>query len=373
MAAAVSTRVLCVNLGSRTAKLTLLDVPAEAKAGEPVAPAAERDTALETIADDAHLDALDAATADVVAYRIVRTTDSSGTIAAPFDERTRAGIEAAREFAPLHAGPELAAFDGLRARLPRARHVAVFDSAFHHSIGAAAAIYGLPYDAFAQGWRKLGFHGLSHSYAAARTAVLLGDAAPVRKLVSAHLGGGASLCAIDGNQSIDTTMGFTPLDGLIMATRSGSLDPGLLLAYMRRYRLSLDAAEDLLTNRSGLLGLSGSGDMREILAQRARGDQRAALAFDAFVYRVAGAIGAMTAALGGLDAIAFLGGIGENSPEVRAGACGPFAFLGADLDSARNAAPTGDAVISPRGARATVLRIHTREDWVMALAAVTVA
>jgi acetate kinase len=369
----VNTRVLCVNLGSRTAKLTLLDVPAEATAGEPGAPAAERDTALEDIADDAHLGALDAATADIVAYRIVRTAGTSGALAAPLDERTRADIEAAREFAPLHSGPELAAFDELRARLPRARHVAVFDSAFHHTIGAAAAVYGLPYDAFTHGWRKIGFHGLSHSYAAARTAVLLGDAAPVRKLVSAHLGGGASLCAIDGPRSIDTTMGFTPLDGLIMATRSGSLDPGLLLAYMRRYGLSPDAAEDVLTNRSGLLGLSGSADMRDILAQRDRGDARAALAFDAFVYRVAGAIGAMTAALGGLDAIAFLGGIGENSAEVRAGACAPFAFLGADLDAARNIAPAGDGVVSAQGARVTVLRIRAREDWMMALAATTLA
>lgn len=365
--------MLCVNLGSRTAKLTLLDVPAGARAGEPPAPRADRETALEDIADDAHLGALGAATADIVAYRIVRTTDTSGVLAAPFDDRTRADIEAVRELAPLHAGPELAAFDGLRARLPCARHVAVFDSAFHYTIDAAAAVYGLPYDAFTQGWHKIGFHGLSHSYAAARSAVLLGDPVPVRKLVSAHLGGGASVCAIDGARSVDTTMGFTPLDGLIMATRSGSLDPGLLLAYMRRYGLSLDATEDLLTNRSGLLGLSGSADMRVILAQRERGDARDILAFDAFVYRVGGAIGAMIAALGGLDAIAFLGGIGENSAEVRGAACAPFAFLGVELDAARNASPAGDAVVSPPGAHVTVLRIHAREDWMMALAALTVA
>lgn len=365
--------MLCVNLGSRTAKLTMLDVPAGAKAGEPVAAVADRETALESIADDEHLTALDAASADVVAYRIVRTTDSSGALAAPFDEHARAGIEAAREFASLHAGPELAAFDGLRARLPRARHVAVFDSAFHNTIAPAAAVYGLPYDAFAQGWRKIGFHGLSHSYAAARSAVLLGDAEPVRKLVSAHLGGGASACAIDGARSVDTTMGFTPLDGLIMATRSGSLDPGLLLAYMRRYGLSPQAAEDELTNRSGLLGLGGSADMREILTLRERGDPRAALAFGAFVYRVAGAIGAMTAALAGLDAIAFLGGIGENSSEIRAAACAPFAFLGAGIDVTRNRTAAGDVLISSPGARVSVLRIHAREDWMMALAALTVA
>ena len=365
----MSRRVLCVNLGSQTAKLTVLDVRDDAVPGAAAAPAVDVETPLDAVAAEAHLAALDVASVDIVAYRVVRTTDRSGARAVPFDAAARAAILAAAEFAPLHTGPVLAAFDGLSARLPRARHIAVFDGAFHHTIPAPAAVYGLPYDDFTAGWRKVGFHGLSHAYAAARTAALLGDREPVRKLVSAHLGGGASIAAVAGARSIDTTMGFTPLDGLIMATRSGTLDAGMLLAYMRRKQLSIGDTEELLTHRSGLLGLAGSADMRAVIAAKQGGDARAALGYAAFVYRVSAAIGAMTAALGGLDAIAFLGGIGENAASVRADACGPFVFLGAAIDPGRNADPRADAIISTEGSRVKVLRIRAREDWMMALAA----
>lgn len=369
----MSRRVLCVNLGSRTAKLSVLDVAPDARPAEPVEPSAERETPLGAVADDEHLAALGADAVDIVAYRVVGTTHASGVAATRFDREARAAIAAAAEFAPLHTRPVLDAFDALSARLPQAQHLAVFDGAFHHTIPACAAAYGLPYDDFTTGWHKVGFHGLSHAYAAARTAKLLGDGAPIRKLVSAHLGGGASLAAIDGSRSVDTTMGFTPLDGLIMATRSGTLDPGMLLAYMRRKQLSIDAAEELLTNRCGLLGLGGSADMRAIIAGKERGDTRAQLAYAAFVYRLSAAIGAMAAALGGLDAIAFLGGIGENAAGVRSDACAPFGFLGASLDGERNANERGDTVLSPAGSRVAILRIHTREDWMMALSAVTVS
>jgi acetate kinase len=365
----VTQRVLCVNLGSRTAKLTVLEIADGAVPGLPAGPSADIETPLDGIDAEQQLAALGSAPIDIVAYRVVRSTDRSGALAAPFDARTRAEILAAAEFAPLHTGPVIAAFDALNARLPDARHVAVFDGAFHRTITAPVAAYGLPYDDFTAGWRKVGFHGLSHAYAAARTATLLGDRAPVRKLVSAHLGGGASVAAIDGARSVDTTMGFTPLDGLIMATRSGTLDAGMLLAYMRRKQLSIDAAEDLLTHRSGLLGLGGSADMRTIVAAKESGEERAALAYAAFVYRIGAAIGAMTATLCGLDAIAFLGGIGENAASVRADACAPFAFLGAVVDPVRNANPHDDAVVSADGSRVSVLRIRTREDWMMALAA----
>lgn len=369
----MTTPVLCVNLGSRTAKLTLLEVPGDAVPGMPPAPSAARETPLAEVAAEAHLGALGAERAGIVAYRVVRSTEDRMREAAPFDARTRDLIAAAREFAPLHVGPVLAAFDALRERLPRARHVAVFDTAFHRTIPDAAAAYGLPYDDFAAGWRKLGFHGLSHAYAAQRAAVLLGDRAPRRKLVSLHLGGGASVCAIDGARSVDTTMGFTPLDGLIMETRSGSVDPGLLLAYMRRTGCTIDALEDRLTNHAGLLGLAGSADMREVLAAAERQEPRAVLAVDAFVYRLRTAIGAMTAALRGLDAIAFLGGIGENAPLIRARACARFGYLGVHVDEARNAEPPGDVVISPDGAAVAILRIHTREDWMLALTALRAA
>jgi len=346
------TTVLCVNLGSRTAKLTLLAVEAGARAGVPAEPLA-----------------LDVERAEIVAYRVVRTNGIPARDAEPFDARMRQAIADSAEFDPLHARSVLAARDEFGGKVPRAAHVAVFDSAFHRTIPDRAAAYGLPYDDFVAGWRKVGFHGLSHAYAAARVATLLGDAAPRRKLVSAHLGGGASLAAIDGARSVDTTMGFTPLDGLLMATRSGSVDPGMLLAYMRSHGLDVDAAEALLTERSGLLGLGGSADVREILAAIGRGDVRARLAYDVFVYRVTTAMGAMIAALGGIEALAFLGGIGENTAGVRAEACAPFAFAGVQLDPERNAAPAGDALVSADASRVPVFRIHTREDWMIALAA----
>lgn len=369
----MSLRVLCVNLGSRSAKLTVLDVPSDARAGEPLAPLVARETALGELGAAEHLKALGGASVDIVAYRVVRSLDATGRAAVPFDDEARASIEGALEFAPLHVRPVLEAFDALRSLLPRPRHVAVFDSAFHRTIAAPVAAYGLPYDDFVAGWRKIGFHGLSHAYAAARTPVLLGDRLPVRKLVSAHLGGGASVAAIDGSCSVDTTMGFTPLDGLIMSTRSGTLDAGMLLAYMRRKNLSIEEAEDVLTNHSGLLGLGGSPDMQAIMAARERGEAKAQLAYDAFVYRASAAIGAMTATLSGLDAIAFLGGIGENAATVRANVCAPFTFLGAVVDPTRNASARGDGLISAIGSNVSVLRIHTREDWMMALAARDVA
>ena len=361
--------VLCVNLGSRTAKLTLLAVDAGARLGEPAAPLAVVDVAIEAMHDPAAFGELDVARADVVAYRVVRTSGIPHSDAVPFDEAARRAIGEAEELAPLHVRPVLAARAALGRSIPRAVHVAVFDSAFHRTIADHVAAYGLPYDDFTHGWRKIGFHGLSHGYAAARVATLLGDAAPRRKLVSAHLGGGASLAAIAGARSVDTTMGFTPLDGLLMTTRSGALDPGLLLAYMRRNGLDAAAAEELLSSRSGLLGLSGSDDMRAIVAAAERGDARARFAYDVFVYRLVTRLGAMIAALGGLEALAFLGGIGENAAPVRADACAPLAFAGVALDTDRNRGATDDALISSPSSRVPVFRIHTREDWAIALAA----
>ena len=363
----MSVRVLCVNLGSRTAKLTLLAVDDDAVAGAPAPPLRDDELAIEAFGDPTQTRGI--AEADVIAYRVVRIVTLPDRDAVPFDEATQHAIADAAEFDPLHTRSVLAARAALGRAAPHARHVAVFDSAFHRTIPDRAAAYGLPYDDFVAGWRKVGFHGLSHAYAAARVATLLGDAAPRRKLVSAHLGGGASLAAIDGERSVDTTMGFTPLDGLLMATRSGSIDAGLLLAYMRRNRLDVDAAEQLLSERGGLLGLGGSADMRRIVSEMERGDARARLAYDAFVYRVSGAIGAMTAALGGLEAIAFLGGIGENAAGVRRDACAPFAFAGVRIDSGRNGRAAGDALVSSDDSAIPVLRIHTREDWMMALAA----
>jgi acetate kinase len=370
LALGVSARVLCVNLGSRSAKISLVAVSPDAAAGEPSPPIAETECALDALADPATLAPFESAGVDVVAYRVVRIRRLPDADAVPFDGTMRAAIAASEELAPLHTRGVIAAYDALAARLTHARHVAVFDAAFHRTIPDRAAAYGLPYADFLAGWRKIGFHGLSHAFAAARVAVLLHDPAPVRKVVGVHLGGGCSVAAIHGARSVDTSMGFTPQDGLLMATRSGTLDAGMLLAYMREKKLSLDATEALISDASGLLGIGGSADMREIVARRERGDERARLAYDVFVYRVVTGIGAMAAALGGLEAIAFLGGIGEHMPQVRADVCAALAYLGVSVAAARNSPETADALISPVGAAVAVARLHVREDWIMALAAV---
>jgi len=366
---AVTTRVLCVNLGSSSAKISLVAVPPDAAAGRPGRPLEEADCPLDALADPATLGPFEAAGVDVVAYRVVRIRNLPAADAAPFDDAMRAAIAASEELAPLHTRGVIAAFATLSGRLTAARHVAVFDAAFHRTIPDRAAAYGLPYADFAAGWRKVGFHGLSHAFAAARVAVLLGDPGPVRKVIGVHLGGGCSVAAIDGPRSIDTSMGFTPQDGLLMATRSGTLDAGMLLAYMRAKRLSVAETEALISDASGLLGLGGSADMRDIVARRAAGDERARLAYDVFVYRAVMGIGAMAAALNGVDAIAFLGGIGEHLPDVRADVCAGLAHLGARIDAARNTPETADALISPERAPVAVARLHVREDWMMALAA----
>ncbi len=360
--------MLCVNLGSRTAKLSVLRVEAGAELGRAPKPEIEQDAPLDALGDPRAYGDIDLAAIDAVAYRVVRIAKLPAADAVPFDDGTRAAIAASVELDPLHTRTVLAASDALRARAPRAAHVAVFDAAFHRTIPDRAAVYGLPYADALAGWRKVGFHGLSYAYVAARVETLLG-AARARKLVALHLGGGCSAAAIAGGRSVETTMGFTPTDGLVMATRSGSVDVGLLLAYMREKKLSIDEAETIVAERSGLLGLGGSADMREIQAARSRGEARGTLAYDVFVHRASAAVGAMSAALHGLDAIAFAGGIGENDPQARAAICAPFAYLGITLDARRNAAPLDDAIVSSEASRAPVLRIRTREDWSMALGA----
>jgi len=365
-------RVLSVNLGSRTAKLSVLRVEPDAELALAPAPDAEVETDIAALDDPRAFAAVDIAAVDIVAYRVVRIAALPAAGAVPFDDAARAAIAASAELAPLHTRSVLDAFDKLRRSAPQAAHVAVFDAAFHRTIPDRAAVYGLPYEDALAGWRKVGFHGLSYAYAAARVTALLG-AARTQKLVALHLGGGCSACAVDAGRSVETTMGFTPTDGLIMASRSGSVDVGLILAYMRKKRLSIDQVEAIVSDRSGLLGLGGSSDMREIEARRARGDVRATLAYDVFVHRASAAVGAMCAALHGCDAIAFLGGVGEHDAMTRERICAPFGFIGVELDAATNAAPVGDAIVSTAASRVTVLRVRAREDWAMAVAAARIA
>lgn len=282
-----------------------------------------------------------------------------------------AGVEATitelEELAPLH---NRAALDGLAAarRLVASDtpHVAVFDTAFHYGLPDAAAAYGGPYGWFDQGLRRYGFHGISHRYASVRAATILRRPLDTLRLVTCHLGGGCSLAAIDRGRSVDTTMGFTPLDGLVMATRAGSVDPGLIL-HLLRSGTPIDELAHLLEAGSGLLGLSGvSGDLREVTNARDGGDPRAVFALDVFVHRVVTGVGAMIAALGGIDAIVFTGGIGENSPEVRARVSERFGFLGADLDEATNAANSADADLSKPTATVALVTVRANEELAIA-------
>ena len=247
---------------------------------------------------------------------------------------------------------------------PGVPNVACFDTAFHTTLPPEAATYALP-AAWAERWtlRRYGFHGLSHAYASRRAAELLARPLETLGLVTAHLGAGASLAAVEGGRSIDTTMGFTPLDGLVMATRSGAVDPGLLLWVQRQGGLEATAAEEALEREAGLLGISGrSGDMREILAGIDSGDERCRLAFDVYSHRLAGAAAAMAASLGGLDALVFTGGVGEHQPTVRAEACRRLSLLGLELDLDANLSASGDAVISAEKAQADTVVVSAREE-----------
>jgi acetate kinase len=243
--------------------------------------------------------------------------------------------------------------------------VACFDTAFHATLPPEAATYAVP-EAWAARWplRRFGFHGLSHAYCARRSAELLSRPLSELRLVSAHLGAGASLAAVDSGRSVDTTMGFTPLEGLVMATRSGSLDPGLLLWVQQHGGIDAVAAERALDSEAGLLGISGrSGDTRKLQAAADAGDERARLALDVYLHRLRGSIAAMAAAMGGLDALAFTGGVGEGSPEIRAGTCRGLEFLGLSLDARHDdALDRVDRDLSSDGARAATLLVHARED-----------
>jgi acetate kinase len=275
--------------------------------------------------------------------------------------------------APLHNQAGLAGIELGEKLIPHACQVAVFDTGFHRTLPLASRVYPGPYDWYERGIRRYGFHGISHAYSARRAAELVGRDLPSLKIVTCHLGNGCSLAAIDEGRSIDTTMGFTPLEGLMMGTRAGSLDPGILVHLLRSGYAGQAELDDILNHRSGLLGISGlSSDMRDIQRAAGEGQERAQLAFDIFVHRLEGGIAAMAASLAGLDALVFTAGIGENSAEVRRAACQKLAFLGVQLDDQKNSAARPDADISSPGSRVRVLVIRAEEDWAIAEACLTV-
>ena len=351
----MSPSVLVVNAGSSSLKLRVL-------AGDDSVTATADLPALNGAAEAATLtDAIGSLPpTDAVGHRIVHGgTVYSRPVLITSDVRRR--LESLTDLAPLHQPKSLAALDAVSRVLPDVPAVACFDTAFHATIPDAAATYALPPEWRAR-WtlRRYGFHGLSHAYVSRRAASMCGAS----RIVTCHLGAGASLAAVRDGVSVDTTMGFTPLDGLVMATRSGSVDPGLVLWLAEHAHTPPAELAATLEYRSGLAGLAGTADMREVLSRGAEGDARAVLGRDVYLHRLRGAIASMAAALGGLDALVFTGGVGENSAEVRQRAATGLEFLGVSVDSVRNGNPDGaeDYEISADGAAARSFVIAARED-----------
>ncbi len=351
-------RVLVVNAGSSSLKLTLLDgADATLAQRELAAPRAQLDVVEVRLALEDGL-----GVADAVGHRIVHG-GRRFRAATRLDPEVRAALDALTELAPLHQPKSLAALDAVSAALPRLPAVACFDTAFHATLPPAAATYALP-KRWRDRWdlRRYGFHGLSHAWVARRAPELLGRKPTELRIVSCHLGAGASLCAIRDGDSIDTTMGFTPLEGLVMATRSGSVDPGLLLWLLERGDMSERELADGLEHESGLQGLAGTPDMREALAVAQRSDPAAQLALDVYLHRLRAGIAAMAAALGGIDVLAFTGGVGEHAVVVRREAAAGLGFLGVAVDDSANASATPDADVSAPTASVATLVIAARED-----------
>jgi len=279
------------------------------------------------------------------------------------------GIRDNIEIAPLHNPHNLRGIAACQVHLPETPQVAVFDTAFHQQMPRKAFLYGIPYSLYTQyKIRRYGFHGTSHRYVSERAARLLQKEITALKLITCHLGNGCSMAAIDHGTSVDTTMGFTPLEGLLMGTRSGDIDPSIILYIMAKEGLTLAEANTLLNKHSGLQGISGiSSDMREIIAEMKSGDKKATYAFDVFTYRVRKYIGSYAAAMGGLDAVVFTGGIGENSADVRRGCCSGLQFLGITIDDALNESSDREKPISAKTSKTKVLVIPTNEELVIAL------
>jgi len=356
-------RILTVNAGSSSLKLALLDERDRTLAArELAAPRAQVDRAELAAALASPL-----GDADAVGHRIVHG-GSRLRKAVHIDAHVEQELRELVELAPLHQPKSLQALDAVSAALPELPAVACFDTAFHATIPDAAATYALPSE-WRERWglRRYGFHGLSHAWVARRAPQLLNRDEHDLRIVSCHLGAGASLCAIAAGRSLDTTMGFTPLEGLVMATRSGSVDPGMLLWLMEREGLGAQELNEALEHRSGLLGLSGTPDMHTLLERVAVDDRseigrQARLALDVYTHRLRAGIAAMVATLGGLDALVFTGGVGERAPEVRAAAAEGLAFLGVALDGERNRQARSDAEISAAGAAVRTLVLAARED-----------
>ena len=355
-------RILVLNSGSSSVKYRLyagteqLAKGAVERIGEAGGGPADHEAALRGV-----LDTLDLTGLTAVGHRVVH---GGLRFAEPtlVDDEVYAAITELIPLAPLHNPANLTGIRVARRLLPDVPQVAVFDTAFHRTLPEAAALYAIDRaTAEEYGIRRYGFHGTSHAYVSRRTAELLGRPYGEVNTISLHLGNGASACAVAGGRSTATSMGMSPLEGLVMGTRSGDLDPAVVFHLHRVGGMGLDQIDDLLNHRSGLLGLCGANDMREVLARRAAGDDAAGLAFEVYCRRIRAYVGAYYALLGRVDAVTFTAGVGEHAPEVRAAAQAGLGGLGIEVDPARDAG-AGDRVISPAGARVAVCGGATDEE-----------
>jgi acetate kinase len=348
-------RVLVLNCGSSSVKYQLYDGDAAVDKGL-VERVTDHGAALREVTRRLDLTVLGA-----VGHRVVhgglRFTEPT-----LITDEVVAAVESLVPLAPLHNPANLAGIAVSRRLLPDVPQVAVFDTAFHRTLPEAAATYAIDAAvAREHGIHRYGFHGTSHAYVSRRTADLLHRPLETVNTITLHLGNGASACAVEGGRSVATSMGLSPLEGLVMGTRSGDLDPAVVFHLRRTAGMSVDAIDDLLNHRSGLLGLAGVGDMREVLSRRAAGDRAAALAFDVYCRRIRSYVGAYYALLGRLDAITFTAGVGENAAPVRAESLGGLTALGIEVDTERNEGG-GERVISPDGAPITVCVVPTDEE-----------
>ena len=358
-------RLLVVNCGSSSTKLRVVedDDGVSWRADLP-GPAGPDDRALARSLEEAP------GPVDAVCHRIVHGgTRFRGPVVV--DEEAEEALRALAALAPLHQAPALAGLDAASAAWPGVPMVASFDTAFHATLPEAAATYAVPARwREVLGVRRYGFHGLSHAWAAGRAASML--AVPsVGRLVVCHLGGGASLAAVAEGRSVDTTMGFTPLEGLAMATRSGSIDPGIVPWLVEWAGEDLAEVADALEHGSGMLALAGTADMAEVLRRAAGGDDDAGLALEVYLHRLRAAVAAMAASLGGIDALVFTGGVGEHAAAVRLGAARGLGFLGVGLDEEANATAVPDADVTAAGAPVRCLVVAAREELQMAAEART--
>ena len=355
-------RVLVVNAGSSSLKLSVLEgddlvadetLPAERGRIDPVA-------LRSWIAGAGDIDA--------VGHRIVHG-GSEFLEPVVVDEQIVARLRGLTDLAPLHQPKSLRGLEEVSRTLPDVPAVACFDTAFHARMPAAASTYALPRE-WRSRWdlRRFGFHGLSHEYASHRAAELAGRTLESIRVVTCHLGAGASLAAVRNGSSVDTTMGFTPLDGLVMATRSGSIDPGLLLWLEEHMGMPPSELASTLEHRSGMLGLAGTADMKAILEAEAAGDEQATLAVEVYLHRLRALIASMAAALDGFDGLVFTGGVGERAAAIRERACAGLRFLGVELDHDANADAVPDADVASAGSAARVFVIRAREELVIARA-----